>query len=77
MFALFGLAFVVKYLVLANLMAPSSDGWFQRLIENPGKEAFTWLLDLPRYSAGTGYIQFFTISLYLIGLFLTPSSTKK
>lgn len=75
--ALFGLAFVVKYLVLANLTAPQSGGWFQRIIENPGKEAFTWLLDLPRYSAGTGYIQFFTIALYLIGLFLTPRTTKK
>ena len=77
MVALFGLAFVVKYLVLANLTAPTSGSWLQRIYENPGKEAFTWMLDLPRYSAGTGYIQFFTIALYLIGLFLTPSSTKK
>ncbi len=75
--ALFGLAFVVKYLVLANLTAPQGDGWLQRLIANPGKEAFTWMLDLPRYSAGTGYIQFFTIVLFLIGIFLTPRSTKK
>ena len=77
LFALFGLAFVVKYLVLANLTAPQPDGWIQRIIANPGKEAFTWLLDLPRYAAGTGYIQFFTLSLYMIGLFLTPRSTKK
>ena len=75
--ALFGLAFVIKYLVLANLTAPASGGWLQRVFENPGKEAFTWLLDLPRYAAGTGYIQFFTIALYLLGLFLTPSTTKK
>jgi len=70
--ALFGLAFVVKYLVLANLTAGSEASWWQRIIENPGKEAFTWLLDLPGYSAGTGYIQFFTLSLYLIGLLLLP-----
>lgn len=76
--ALFALAFVVKYLVLANLTAPSSGSWLQRLFENPGKEAFTWLLDLPRYAAGTGYLQFATLILYLIGLYLTPSSfTKK
>ena len=73
--ALFGLAFAVKYLVLANLTAPTSGGWVQRIFENPGKEAFTWLLDLPRYAAGTGYIQFFTIALYLLGLILTPRST--
>ena len=39
-------------------------------------QAFTWLLDLPRYSVGTGYIQFFTVVLYMIGLYLTPRSTK-
>jgi hypothetical protein len=75
--ALFGLAFAVKYLLLFNLTAPSSGSWLQRLFENPGKEAFTWLLDLPRYSPATGYLQFFTIALYLLGLFLTPRSTVK
>ncbi|MEO6050624.1 MAG: hypothetical protein ABIP78_04750 [Pyrinomonadaceae bacterium] len=75
--ALFSLAFVAKYLVLANLTAPAGGTWLQRITENPGKEAFSWLLDLPRYAAGTGYIQFFTIALFLIGLFLTPRTTKK
>ncbi len=75
--ALFGMAFVVKYLVLANLTAPDSSGWLQRIFENPAKEAFTWMLDLPRYSSGTGYIQFFAAALYLIGLYLTPRSTAK
>lgn len=75
--ALFGMAFVVKYLVLANLTAPDSSGWLQRIFENPAKEAFTWVLDLPRYSGGTGYIQFFAAALYLIGLYLTPRTTTK
>lgn len=75
--ALFGLAFVVKFLVLANLTAPPAGSWWQRIIENPGKEAFTWLLELPKYSAGTGYIQFFTLALYLVGLFLIPQRTQK
>ncbi len=75
--ALFGLAFVVKYLVMANLTAPTGSGWLQRMIENPGREAFTWLLDLPRFSPGTGYIQFFTLVIYLIGLYLIPTTTKK
>ena len=73
---LFGLAFVAKYLVLANLTAPASESWLQGIFENPGKEAFTWALDLPRFSAGTGYIQFFTIAFYLLGLFLLPASTR-
>lgn len=75
--ALFALAFVVKYLILANLTAPDSAGWLQRIFENPAKEAFTWLLDLPRYSAGTGYLQFFAAAFYLIGLYLTPPIAEK
>lgn len=74
---LFGLAFVVKYLVLANLSAPTSDNWFRAIIENPAQEAFTWLLDLPRFSVGTGYIQFFAVGLYLLGLYLFPASTAE
>jgi hypothetical protein len=73
--ALFGLAFVVKYLVLVSLTAPASESWLRAFVENPAKETFTWLLDLPRFSAGTGYIQFFAVTFYLIGLFLMPRST--
>lgn len=75
--ALFALAFVVKFLILAHLTAPEETSWLRRMIENPGREAFTWLLDLPRYGSGTGYIQFFTLALYFIGLYLTPNTTKK
>jgi hypothetical protein len=76
---LFGLAFVLKYLILANLTAPASaDNWLRALIENPTQEVFTRLLDLPRYSAGTGYIQFFTVVFYVAGLFLlSPASSAE
>ena len=68
---LFGLAFVVKYLVLANLTAPESQTWWQTISSgNLTKEAFTYLLDLPKFSPATGYIQFFALGFYLIGLFL-------
>ena len=70
--ALFGLAFVVKYLILANLTAPAGQSWLQRLTENPAQEAFTWALDLPRFSPGTGYIQFLAAALFVTGLFLLP-----
>jgi hypothetical protein len=75
--AMFGLAFIVKYFILANLTAPANESWIKGLWENPAQEAFTWLLDLPKFSGGTGYIQFFTIAFYLIGLFLLPNSTKR
>ncbi len=74
--ALFGFAFVAKYLVLANLTAPASESWLRGMIENPAQEAFTWILALPKYSTGTGYIQFFAVLLYFMGLFLLPQTTR-
>lgn len=73
---LFGLAFVAKYLVLANLTAPAGRSWFEALTENPGQEAITRLLDLPRFSTATGYIQFLAVALFLLGLYLFPPSTR-
>jgi hypothetical protein len=76
--SMFGLAFVLKYLILANLTAPERSSWIQGIVENPAKEAFTYLLDLPKFSAGTGYIQFFTVVFYVLGLFLlSPVSTSE
>lgn len=74
---LFGLAFVAKYLIFANLTAPAGRTWFEALTENPGQEAITRLLDLPRYSGTTGYIQFFAVGLFLLGLYLFPPTTEE
>lgn len=77
MIALFAFAFVAKYIVLAGMTAPAGDGgWLRSLIENPARETMTWLLELPRYTNGTGYIQFFSLALYLGGLYLLPRSTR-
>jgi hypothetical protein len=62
---LFGLAFVVKYFVLASLVS-SNETWTQRIFS----ELSAGLLDLPRFSSATGYIQFFTLILYLAGIYL-------
>ncbi len=74
--AMFGLAFVFKYFILTNLTAPTSESWWRGILENPSQEIFTYIFDLPRFSAGTGYIQFFTLIFYLVGLFLLPNSTE-
>lgn len=74
--ALFGLAFVAKYLILMNLTAPATESWWQGILQNPTQEGFTWLLSLPRYSGATGYIQFFAIGFYLLGLFLLDPDTR-
>lgn len=70
--ALFGIAFLTKYLILSYLTAPVSESFWKGIVENPTQEFFTYLFDLPRFSSGTGYIQFFTIIFYLFGLFLLP-----
>jgi hypothetical protein len=75
--ALFGLAFLVKYVLLASLTAPSAESWWQAIWQNPAKEAFTWALDLPRFAAATGYLQFFTLAFYLLGLFLLAPTTAE
>lgn len=77
--SLFALAFITKYLILASLTAPGNGGFISALFSgNLTKETITYLLDLPRFAGGTGYIQFFTLIFYLIGLFLlSPESVKR
>jgi hypothetical protein len=75
--AMFALAFVVKYVVLANLARPADQGWFDALINNPGQAAATWLLDIPQFSAATGYLQFFTIAIFVFALWFFPNSTEE
>ncbi|MFN6963782.1 MAG: hypothetical protein ACK4S4_08455 [Pyrinomonadaceae bacterium] len=70
--AMVGMAFVVKYLLLAGVTAPANESWMQAMLQNPSKEVLTWLLDLPRYSAATGYIQFFAVAGYVAALWLVP-----
>ncbi len=71
---LFGLAFVVKYLVLSNLTT-AKGSFLERLWENPTQEFLAYVIDAPRFSGATGYIQFFTLVLFLIGLFLIKPSS--
>lgn len=75
--SVFALAFVFKYLILAYMTAPASESWWRGILENPTQEFFTYIFDLPRFSAGTGYLQFFAVIFYLLGLFLLPPVTNK
>lgn len=76
MTALFAMAFAVRWLLLASITPEPVGSWLQRMIQNPAQETLTWMLEIPRYSAGTGYIQFFTLALFLLGLFVMPRSAK-
>ncbi len=73
--SLFGLAFVVKYLVLQNL-ASNSETWTQKLFETLAKEATFGLLDITKFSTSTGFLQFFALAIYIIGIFSLSSNNK-
>lgn len=75
--ALFALAFFVKYLVLLNLTAPANQTWLESVLQSPSKSVASWLLDIPQFSAATGYLQFFAVALFMLGLYLLPASPKK
>jgi hypothetical protein len=69
---LFGTAFVLKYILLANLYS-SEGGWLKRLA---GTLLQGVTLDAPAFAPVTGYIAFFTLALYITGLTLFAFATK-
>jgi hypothetical protein len=69
-----GLAFVFKYVFLLNMTASAGKTLLESLTEGVVSEMTTRLFGLERFSAGTAYIQFFTVAIYLIGLFILPNS---
>jgi len=70
--ALFGTAFVLKHMLLASLYAPDG-GWLKRLA-GALLEGFTQgtFGVQESYAPATGYISFFTLALYVLGLVLVP-----
>ncbi|MFN2482494.1 MAG: hypothetical protein ABR554_13640 [Pyrinomonadaceae bacterium] len=70
--ALFGTAFALKHLLLASLYAPEG-GWLRRvagaLVEGVTQGS---LGEQPTVAPSTGYISFFTLALYVVGLILLP-----
>ena len=70
---LFGTAFVLKHMLLASLYAPEG-GWLKRLAGALLEGVSLGTLDAPAFAPATGYISFFTLALYVTGLFLmTPA----
>ena len=63
---LFGTAFVFKHLLMSALYAPEG-GWLRtiaaKLLEGVS-------IDVPAFAPGTGYISFFALALYVLGLVL-------
>jgi len=66
---LFGTAFVVKHILLANLYGPES-GWFTKVAGSLLQGASLGTLDATPFAPASGYLAFITLALYVAGLFL-------
>ncbi len=71
--ALFGTAFLVKHVLLASLYAPDG-GWLRRLAGALLEGVTLGTLEGTAYAPATGYVSFFALALYVLGLFLLPPS---
>jgi hypothetical protein len=66
---LFGTAFILKHLLLASLYS-ADGGLLKRLTSTLVSGVTLGVLDTDQFAPSTGYISFFTMGLYLVGLFL-------
>ncbi len=73
---LFGTAFVLKHMLLASLYAPEG-GWLKRLTGALVSGVTQGTLDGPTFAPATGYIAFFTLGLYIVGLMLVGFSAQR
>lgn len=71
--ALFGTAFVLKHLILASLNDPGG-GWLRRVVATLLEGVTQGTVgEQQTFAPATGYISFFALVLYVVGLSLTPS----
>src|ERR671917_1748207 len=73
--ALFGTAFLLKHLLLASLYAPDG-GWLKRLAGVVLEGATLGTLDAQPFAPATGYVSFFALALYVLGLALLPPAPE-
>jgi hypothetical protein len=62
-------SFVLKYLVLADLFAPT-ESWSKYALQTLMKTASLGALDYQVFAPSTGYLAFAAVALYVLGLYL-------
>src|SRR5262249_22094946 len=74
--AILGVSFLLKYLLLADLFAPSSS-WGKYIFQELVKAGSLGALDQEPFGPATGYLAFFSVALYVLGLYLiAPRVTR-
>jgi len=72
---LFGTAFVLKHMLLASLYS-TEGGWLRRVAGTLLQGVSLGTRDAPTFAPATGYISFFTLTLYVAGLILLAFAEK-
>ena len=67
--AVFGASFVLKYLILADLFAPS-ESWAKYILQKLMQTATLGAFDYEVFAPATGYLAFGVLALYIFGLYL-------
>lgn len=67
--AVLAASFVLKYLVLADLFAPT-ESWAKYILQTLMQTASLGALDLETFAPATGYLGFASVSLYILALYL-------
>lgn len=71
---LFSTAFFLKHMLLASLFSPGGGGFGKWLVSKVVDISTLGTIDFLLFAPATGYISFFTLALYVLGLILlTPS----
>jgi hypothetical protein len=70
---IFGVAFILKFIVLASLSAPA-EGMVARAMRALFEGVTLGSVTQPALQPITGYIAFFTLMTYLFGLVLLPTA---
>ena len=71
---LFGTAFFLKYMLLASLYAPDDGGFMRQLAGLLLQGVTLGTLGTEQFAPATGYISFFMLALYVVGLILLPAA---
>jgi hypothetical protein len=64
-----GASFALKYLILADLFAPS-ESWAKYMLQKLMQTATLGAMDYEVFAPGTGYLSFAALAFYILGLYL-------
>jgi hypothetical protein len=74
--AVLGASFLLKYLVLADLFAPS-ESWAKYVLQKLTQTASLGTLSVEVFAPSTGYVAFAALALYILGLYVIAPRVDK